>query len=522
MYSNHIQVNKFSILIIDDKKNFLKDFTGILGRNDTLVYTAQSSKLAFELMLKHDFAIVLIDIQVSGINGFELAERMRATAQTKNIPIFFITTNSDNQSLLFDGYEDAAVDFLKLPLDSHVVRSKVNLFFEIQKHKTEIKSSELRFRGLLESSPDAIILVNDLGKIEMINKQAELMFGFDQLSVKDKLMSELVPESHCEIFISKMDPILFGKGRSLFGRNKSGNEFSVEISLSLLKLDSICYVSATIRDTSERYAWELEREQLLEKFKSHQLELERSVMLREEFMSIAGHELKTPITALKLIMQMRLKRIANKKKEATFTLENLEEMFKSDIFQINRLTDLIEKILDVTRVNSGKFILKFESFNLGDLVREIIARNREQTKPNDSLISIINYDEIIGYWDRVRIDQVITSLLSNAIKYGEGRPIEITLSLFPEFVQLKVRDHGIGIDKNDQKRIFKRFERAANSDISGFGLGLYIVTQIVNAHKGSISVESELGLGSSFNLTLPLVPIPILLPIESYILGITK
>lgn len=522
MYSNYKHVSKFSILIVDDIKNDLKDFSGILGREDTLVHTAPSSATAFELMLIHDFSIVLIDIQVPGIDGFELAAKMRMTVRTKNIPIFFVTTNSEHQSLLFEGYENGAVDFLKKPLDTHVVRNKVNLFLELHKQKTEIKSSELRFRGLLESSPDAIILVNDQGKIEMINKQAELMFGFDQFSVKDKLMSELVPESHCEIFISKMNPILFGKGRSLFGRNKNGSEFSIEISLNLLELDSTYFVSATIRDTSERYAWELEREQLLEKFKSHQVELERSVMLREEFMSIAGHELKTPITALKLIMQMRLRRIANRKMEGKFTLENLEEMFKSDIFQINRLTDLIEKILDVTRVNSGKFILKFESFNLGDLVSEIVARNREQAKPNESLISIIILDVIIGNWDRVRIDQVITNLLSNAIKYGEGRPIEITLSLFPDCVQLKVRDHGIGIDKTDQKRIFKRFERAANSDISGFGLGLYIVTQIVNAHKGTISVESELGIGSSFNLTLPLIPIPILLPIESYILGISK
>lgn len=522
MYSNFKHVSKFSILIVDDIKSDFKDFSGILGRDDTFFHVASSSVLALELMMDHDFSIVLIDIQVPEINGFELAELMRSSDKTKNIPIFFITSSVDDQSLLFDGYENAAVDFLKKPLDLHVVRNKVNLFLELHKQKTEIRSSELRFRGLLESSPDAIILVNDQGIIEMLNKQAELMFGFDQLSIKDKLMSELVPESHCEIFISKMNPILFGKGRSLFGRNKNGNEFSIEISLSLLELDSVFYVSATIKDTSERYAWELEREQLLEKFKSHQLELERSVMLREEFMSIAGHELKTPITALKLIMQMRLKRLAKGKMEGMCTLDNLVEMFKSDIFQINRLTDLIEKILDVTRVNSGKFILKFESFNLGELVSEIVGRNVEQAKSSDSLISIIVFDEIVGYWDRVRIDQVITNLLSNAIKYGEGRPIEITLSLFPEYVQLKVRDHGIGIDSADQKRIFKRFERAANSDISGFGLGLYIVTQIVNAHKGTISVESELGVGSSFNLTLPIVPTTILLPIESYILGISK
>ncbi len=518
MQLNSKKNTKFSILVIDDDETSFMIKAIVEKRADTEVFIAHSGSEILDLVSKHEFSLVVIDLELFIMNDFGFTEYFKGSDKTKNIPIIFVTANSREHSIALTGEESGVVDFLHKPLDHFVVKSKINMFLEYQRHKTDIKSLEQKFSHFIESSVDAIVLVNDLGAVELINKQAELMFGYERNEIIGKHMSLLVPESHCELFLSSTDSILLGQGRSLFGCHKNGTEFSIEISLDLLNVDSNLLVSATIRNTSERYAWEIEREKLLEKFKQNQIELERSIMLREEFMSIAGHELKTPITALKLRLQLRLKRLLDlSKKTDAFSADKLEVMFDSDIQQVNRLTELIEKILDITRVNSGKLNLKMENFNIGELVEEVVERHAEQLKMAGGLISVNIQDSINGYWDKVRIDQVITNLLSNAIKYGAGKSIAITVSRKLDLVFVAVKDNGLGIKHDDLKRIFKRFERASNSDISGFGLGLYIVTQIIEAHKGSVRVESMIGNGSQFTLSLPIVTTKSLSPFEVYI-----
>lgn len=233
-------------------------------------------------------------------------------------------------------------------------------------------------------------------------------------------------------------------------------------------------------------------------------DLKNAITVRDQFLSVASHELKTPISSLKLHVQMRARQL-NKGLVEKFTPEFLAKMFSDDERQINRLTRLVDDMLDIARLNSGKFSHHPEEFEIKALILEVVDRYRTQAGFDNQSIEVYG-DDVRGKWDRYRIEQVIINLLSNAMKYGAQKPISISVKSVGQFVRLKFKDQGIGIHEEDQHRIFQQFERAVSAnEVSGLGLGLYIVKQIVIAHGGLIHVSSQLGHGSEFVVELPLV-----------------
>jgi signal transduction histidine kinase len=238
-------------------------------------------------------------------------------------------------------------------------------------------------------------------------------------------------------------------------------------------------------------------------------EAQDAVRARDEFLSIASHELKTPLTSLKLQTQllMRTFQISSKGQTMGLIEEKFSKMLKVTDRQLERLSKLIEDLLDVSQINCGRLKLNLEQFDLVDLVKDILERFGPQLKGIPCGLNVPNDYVIIGHWDRFRLDQVVTNLITNAIKYGDGKPIDIGLSMDGEKTQLVVKDQGIGIAKENQTRIFERFERVMNSQhVSGLGLGLYIVNQILEAHQGKISIQSQPNYGTTFTVHLPLGP----------------
>ena len=233
-------------------------------------------------------------------------------------------------------------------------------------------------------------------------------------------------------------------------------------------------------------------------------ELRKAVRDRDDFLSIASHELRTPLTTLSLEIQS-LKRGLDKRTKTAAKSGRLERSADVAEGQVNRLITLVEELLDVSRLASGRLRVEPTEFDLSDLVREVASRLKPAIDAAGCALSVEARARAVGSWDRMRVEQVVANLVSNALKYGPGHPVEMSVTRETECACLRVRDHGIGIAPEDQRRIFQRFERAVPlSHYSGFGLGLWIAREIVAAHGGSIDVDSELGSGATFIVRLPL------------------
>jgi signal transduction histidine kinase len=232
-------------------------------------------------------------------------------------------------------------------------------------------------------------------------------------------------------------------------------------------------------------------------------ELRRAVRARDEFLSVASHELRTPITAL----QLNLESLARATGSDTISDERLTRIGKHAARALDKtahLTDMVNTLLDVSRVSDGRLTLQREPVELGQLVRRVVDRQQDAAMQAGCVLHVSVESALRGSWDRFRIEQVVGNLLSNALKYGVGRPIEVVVSSTTGGARLVVTDRGIGIAPSDQPKVFDRFARfVPTRNYGGFGLGLWISREIVLAHGGTIRLESAPGTGSSFIVELP-------------------
>ncbi len=237
-------------------------------------------------------------------------------------------------------------------------------------------------------------------------------------------------------------------------------------------------------------------------------ELVEAIRSRDDFLSICSHELKTPLTTLSLLTQSSRRGIARGNPKV-FSPENVHSMLEQTERQVDRLARLVNDMLDVSRIRGGKLHLEMQPVNLCDLVRGAVDKLRPLLRAagGDPDLSLCETAWCAG--DPFRLEQVVVNLLTNAARYGKGRPASIAVRTDGNSVFISVRDAGIGISKDDQERIFDRFERVVSrTELSGLGLGLYISKQIVDSHGGTISVQSEPGRGSTFEVRLPAIPPP--------------
>lgn len=385
------------LLIVDDLPENLLALEALIKREDRQVYKALSADEALSLLLEHEFAMAILDVQMPGMNGFELAEMMRGTEKTKNIPIVFVSAAGRELNYAFKGYESGAVDFLHKPLDIHAVKSKVNVFVELY-------------------------------------RQSKAM----------KLQVEALEQSRRE------------------------------------------------------------QELLLNRLQATQAELEQAVRMRDDFMSIVAHEVRTPLNGLILETQLRKMHLA-RDNAAAFTLDKMHAMVDRDERQIQSLIRLIEDMLDVSRIRTGKLSIRPARFDLTQLVRNLLENFAPQVAAADSSIELFAEQPVEGHWDEFRIEQVVSNLLTNALRYGAKSPVDVRVYAEHGEARVEVRDRGIGISEDNQKRIFQQFERVTDKHaVAGLGLGLFISEQIVAAHGGTIEVESRIGEGALFRVCLPM------------------
>lgn len=247
-----------------------------------------------------------------------------------------------------------------------------------------------------------------------------------------------------------------------------------------------------------------EYERQIESLQKEKIHAADEIKIRDEFLSIASHELKTPLTLVLLQIQRALYNIRNVSL-AKFSVENLLKMLEGVEQQTKRLARMISDLLNVSLITTGKFNLELGKTDLTAIVKDVSERIPQTLNKADYPLTLEVAESIFGRWDKVRIEQAVVNLVSNAIKYGNNKPVAITVKKSNGIARVAVKDNGIGIAEADKKKIFARFQRGVSSkDYQGLGVGLYITNQIICAHKGSIKVESRVGRGSTFIIELPI------------------
>lgn len=250
-------------------------------------------------------------------------------------------------------------------------------------------------------------------------------------------------------------------------------------------------------DVTDQKRGEEERERLLQ-------QLRMAVSARDEFLSVASHELKTPLTPLQLKLQA-LRREAEAARGGVLSGERVAQALKGVEAQVQRLTGLVRDLLDVSRISRGGLVLKPGAADLARIVRDAVATIGPEAAKRGCAVDVRAPPELRGWWDPVRLEQVLMNLLGNALKYGEGKPVHVLLERDGALARLSVRDEGIGISPEHLERVFGKFERAVSErHYGGLGLGLFISQRIVHAHGGQIRVRSRPGEGSTFTVELPL------------------
>jgi signal transduction histidine kinase len=390
------------ILIVDDLPENLQALEALLRHEQRAIHQAGSGEQALALLLEHEFALAILDVQMPGMDGFELAELMRSTERTRHIPIVFVSAAGRELDYAFKGYESGAVDFMYKPLDSDAVRSKVNVFVALDQQRRETR-------------------------------------------------------------------------RQMLALERSRQE----------------------------------QEVLLRELNQTQQELQRSLKMRDEFMSLVAHELRTPLNTLFLETQMRSLQI-KRGNTAAFAAQPMEAMIQRDERQIKSMIRLIDDMLDVSRMRSGKLSIRPAKVDLMKLLERVVSDLSLQAATTGSSLTLAPHEGVSGCWDEFRVEQVIVNLLTNALRYGCGQPVEVCVERDGDLVRIDVRDQGKGIAPSDLERIFEPYERGArNGEPKGLGLGLYISRQLAISHGGELRVTSKPGEGSTFSLVLPCTELPV-------------
>jgi PAS domain S-box-containing protein len=536
------------ILLVDDRPENLLALEAILEPLNQTLIRAHSGDEALRKLLLHDFAVILLDVQMPGINGFETARLIKSRERTKYIPIIFLTAISKDEEYVFQGYSVGAVDYLAKPFQPDILRSKVGVFVDLYlkqrqvseqqvllrasevrelelKHKLEITESEARFSEIVGSAMDAIMVFDTDGQISLFNRAAERMFDRAAEEVLGHDVRMLFPEPLRQEALDRICKVSDEPGSggqtspaehilSLTGVRKTGEEFPIEATASCLDVRGRRTYTLIVRDISERTRAEAalkaqaeslekamgELKALNEELADRQAELERAMAARSRFYASMSHELRTPINAVLGYSTLLLENIYGPLNEKQ--AEGITRTHKA----AKHLLELVNDVLDLSKIEAGKIDLRLQPVYFPSLIEDLFVTVRPLADQYGSQLTLEHEGEPVKVIsDPRRLRQILLNLLSNAIKFGKGKPIHVGASPTEDGgIVITVRDQGEGIAPADQEKIFDEFVQLGKTQLTeGTGLGLPISRRLAEMLQGGLEVESEVGKGSTFRLSLP-------------------
>lgn len=487
------------ILIVDDNQSNLFSLKKLLESKDFQVDTADSGERALGKALKKNYALIILDVQMPDMDGFEVAETLAGYSKTKDIPIIFLSAVNTEKKFITKGYASGGKDYVTKPVDPEILLLKVKTFYNLQEQNLALKktqqSLELEVKGrresqvtmksqidhfhlMLESLPQIAFTLNQDGVIDFVNAK------WHQYSVSERDFPETHPD---DPDIEEEYARCRKKGKSLEIETRIKNIESGDFRYHLLRMTPV-NEEGIIKKWVGTFT-DIDDQKKVEKEK-------------DEFLSIASHELKTPLTSIKAYVQLleRKLKLDSQSAESTYMDKVLD--------QIEKLNNLITDLLDVSKIENGKLKINKKPTNLEKVIQnaiETILQTHDESRVKIERHGI--KPDIMIPLDEVRIEQVLINFLTNAIKYSpQNNQVIITTFVDDEEVKVNVTDFGIGIPDYKQDAVFNKFYRVEESSLQfqGMGIGLFICSEIINQHHGSIGVSSIVNEGSTFYFTLPL------------------
>src|SRR3954470_2040267 len=450
------------ILIVDDKRENILSLKKILELHDFKVDTALSGEEALKKILKNNYFLIMLDVQMPGMDGFEVAEAISGTSKTRDIPIIFLSAVNTEKRFITKGYASGGIDYITKPFDPDILILKVRTFYTLNQQTQALNKIQQSLREEIN--------IRTKTQLELKEKNSELQSILETIpqiafTAKPDGSIEFVNAHWYEYAISATEfPLVKGEEESIANKWQKAIESGekLELELCISKPDSNVYRWHLLR------AIPVKENETIVKWVGTFTDIEeqkRALSKKDEFISMASHELKTPLTSIKAYIHLLHAALQNgsDNDESKLFVERTQK-------QVDKLYNLITDLLDISRIESGKLKFNKKWFSFKVLVTNTVEIIN-QTYPNYK-VHIDGDSDVEVFGDDMRLEQVLINYLSNAIKYSPDRKdVYVTTTVLDSKLQVAVKDFGIGIPQENQKKLFDKFYRAEDTSNRFQGLG---------------------------------------------------
>ncbi|CAM3135304.1 response regulator [Corallococcus sp. ZKHCc1 1396] len=486
------------ILVADDNAD-MRAYVSSLLAPQWEVRTVADGEAAFEAALRDRPDLILSDVMMPRLDGFGLLRKLRDDVRTRGIPFVLLSARAGEEARI-EGLQAGADDYLVKPFSARELQARVDSQLQLGRARQQLSDFFMQ-------APTAMCVMTGPELVfTVINPMFADLMGRDMLG---KRARDAQPEGGHGVLLQCLEGV-FHTGQPFVGREVPVRQPDGRGGLKELLADvdihpqrdsegHILGLLVAVQEVSEQVRARQRLEALTQ-------DLRNALTSRDTFLGVASHELKTPVTALLLHLEVTRRRLSSQRAEPP-TPEKLKVAMDTALRQVERLARLVDELLDVSRIQAGKLDFHLEESDPVELVREVLESFHEQLHQARCAVELRVESGARVWWDRSRMEQVLVNLVSNAIKYAPGQPIRIEVTRHDGQLSIRVADSGPGIPREHQARVFERFERGGPPrSVHGLGLGLFIASQIVQGHHGQLRLDSDAGRGATFTIELPLKP----------------